>query len=176
MTPELKTERLRLRPLTQDDQPWFGKLNRDPVVRRFLWDDDIISDEQAADIIAESSRLFEDRQYGLFRADDENGEPVGYYGLWFFFGEDLPQLLYVTDPERNKEGFAVEGARAIRDYAFGPLAFSHLDAACDAANEPSHQVARALGFKLRKTAMEEGLETTFYRAYPADDGAALASG
>ncbi|WP_394336181.1 hypothetical protein [Adhaeribacter arboris] len=40
---------------------------------------------------------------------------MGFAGLWFFFEEDQPHLLYGLLPEYTKSGLATEAARAVRD-------------------------------------------------------------
>ena len=38
--PTLQTERLGLRPVTQADEKTLYRISNDPVVRRYLWDDE----------------------------------------------------------------------------------------------------------------------------------------
>lgn len=144
-TSELTTERLSLRPLGTDDLAWFLNLNRHPEIRRHLWDDREIEESAAVAIIAHSasgSVLSRDRLW----VAQQGGEPVGTYGLWTFFAEPQPQLLYVTDPRFARRGFAKEASRTVVSHAFGRLTLPYLDAMADERNVPSIALTRALGF------------------------------
>jgi len=39
-SPSLQTERLSLRPLTRADENTLHRISNDPLVRRYLWDDE----------------------------------------------------------------------------------------------------------------------------------------
>jgi len=51
---------------------------------------------------------------------------AGFAGLWSFFGEDQPQLLYALAPNEIKKGYAAEASKAVINYAFNKLKFKYL--------------------------------------------------
>lgn len=158
----LCTTRLTMEPLTAADHEWFWWVNTHPHTRAHLWDGDTISEDQAGDVLAQNAAFFGTQGFGLWKAFHD-ATPVGYYGLWFFFDEPQPQILYVTDPEHTRRGYAAEAAHAVADYAFGALAFGYLDAAIDAANAASQRVARALGMRRLQAAEIHGRATLVFR-------------
>ena len=159
---DLETARLWLTPLSQGDLTWFLTLNRHPRVRRHLWDDQRLSRDMARRILADNHGLFADRGYGLWKACHD-GDPIGYYGLWHFFGEAQAQLLYVTAPDQVRQGFAREAAAAVIDHAFTTLDYAYLDAAVDEGNDASCALALALGFRETGRDAMDGKPTLFFR-------------
>ena len=158
----LTTTRLTLTPLSQADLSWFLTLNGRPQVRRHLWDDARLSPDTAEQVLTDNQKLFAERRYGLWKACHD-ADPVGYYGLWHFFGEGQAQLLYVTAPDRVRQGFAREAAGAVIDHAFTTLDYAYLDAAVDAGNEASCALALALGFQETRRDTIDGKPTLFFR-------------
>jgi ribosomal-protein-alanine N-acetyltransferase len=84
-------------------------------------------------------------------------------GLWHFFDERQPQLLYALLPDFTGRGYAAEGARRIVEYAFAELGLDYLDASCDVPNAASQRTAERLGMKKYKEEVKNGLPTLFYR-------------
>lgn len=158
----IETGRLTLLPLCQYDLDWFVAFNGLPEIRKHLWDDNVLSHSDAENILKQNKAHFDDDDYGLWKALLRN-DVVGYYGLWHFFGEPRPQLVYATAPGFSGCGFAVEASKAIADYAFSRLGFDYLDAATDAANEASQFVARKIGMTFHSERMEDGKPTIFFR-------------
>ncbi len=158
----MTTTRLALTPLTALDSPWFWRVNTHPHTRAHLWDGDIISTQHAADVLSQSAAFFRHQGFGLWKARHADAA-VGYYGLWFFFDEPQPQILYVTDPEHTGRGYAQEAAAAVARYAFDTLGFAHLHAAVDAGNTASRGVARALGMRSVSEDVVDGKPTVVFR-------------
>jgi len=88
---------------------------------------------------------------------------IGLAGLWIFFEETQPQLLYALLPQYTKVGYAKEASWKIMEYAFNQLGFTYLDASCDSPNIASHKVALSLGMKKVKEEIIENKPLTFYR-------------
>ncbi|HEX8183557.1 MAG TPA: GNAT family N-acetyltransferase, partial [Blastocatellia bacterium] len=66
LSPVIETTRLRLRPFTPGDLDDLHRLWVDPAVRKYLWDDEVITREQAASVIDESCSLFDADGFGLW--------------------------------------------------------------------------------------------------------------
>lgn len=157
-----KTVRLYLCPLVTSDLTLFHKINTEDFVRNYLWDNEIISMETAKEILSENARLFKSQRYGLWKIVYKD-QVIGYTGLWFFFEEPQPQLLYVIREPFAGQGFAKEAASRIIDYTFNELDFSHIIAATDKPHLASQNLAIALGMHLSETRLENGKPTLFYR-------------
>lgn len=164
MKPELKTARLTLRPVSADDFAAVQKIFTDEYVRRYLLDGEVLEESQIRDFIAQSDRTFAEKNYGLWLiVADEISEISGLAGLWHFFDEDQPQLLYALLPAYTKRGFAAEAARRVIEYGFSELNFKYLDASCDAPNTDSQRVAEKLGMKKFKEETIDDLPIVFFR-------------
>ncbi len=160
---QLTSKRLRLLPIRHEDHQWFLALNQHPVVRKFLWDDQIISSHLAGEIMEHNQQYFKDSAWGLWKLIDSRQVAVGYAGLWYFFDEPQPQLMYVVDPKHQRQGLATEAARSIINYAFNVLQFDYLWAAMEQEHSASAKVALACGMSFLKQECIDGKETCFYQ-------------
>ena len=167
---ELYTQRLRLVPLGVRDLDHFHATNNDPFVRRYLWDDEAVPRAVSKDILSGVARTFADAGWGLWKVIAPEDATVGYVGLWTFFDEPQPQLLYALHESATGKGYATEASGRVLDHAFGPLAFKYLDASMDLANVSSSRVCERLGFGLHDEREIDGKPTRFYRMYFADWG------
>ena len=160
----LITERLTLVPITGNDLDSFHKTNINPFVRKFLWDNEEISESISTGIINEIEKKFEEEKWGLWKIiNSKNREYLGYIGFWFFFDERLPQLLYALLPEFTGNGYATEAANKMIDYAFEKLNFEYLIAAMDEPNENSVGVCKRLKMEFMEKKEIEGKPTLFYK-------------
>jgi len=159
---ELATERTRMRPLTLADVDFIHGLSIDPAVRKYLWDDVIISRDRAAEVVAASCETFAARRYGLWAIHPrEGGDPIGFCGLRPSV-TDLPELLYGLRPAWWGHGLATETARAVLRHAFA-LGHESVEAATDPPNGASIRVMERLGMSFSRRGRVNGLDTVFYR-------------
>lgn len=160
---QLTTQRLILTPISKEDSDWFYKLNTKPQVRQYLWDDEVIPLSLSNDIIKTSINHFKEENWGLWKIENQKNISMGYCGLWHFFEEAQPQLLYVIDPEFTKNGFAEEASLAIIAYAFNKLKFDYITASMDETNLTSNKVCESLGMKKIETQIINGNPIVFYK-------------
>ena len=164
MNPILLTSRLQLVPFSKADQELLHQTFIDPFVREFLWDDEIISEAQVQEILKQNEQYFRDDHWGLWKITQKTDDTyLGFVGLWYFFEEDQPQLLYGLLQTATKEGYATEASRAIINYAFEVAGFSYLIASCDSPHAASRKVAERLGMQFVEERTELGKPTAFYR-------------
>jgi RimJ/RimL family protein N-acetyltransferase len=129
-----------------------------PGVRRYIFDDQIISPEQTADIVDTSVELFRERGLGLWMATPS----IGFGGFWYFRDPPTLELLYaVTDSEVGR-GYGREIARAMVDYGFKTLNMPVICASCDTAHVASRKLLASIGFCLTREARIADLDTAFY--------------
>ncbi|TDD92568.1 N-acetyltransferase [Actinomadura darangshiensis] len=172
MNEVLRTVRLVLHPVSMRDHRallthWTG-----PLVRRHLFDDQMINPVQVSEIIEASERDFASEGYGLWAlrrgrwaagADDPApGDPlVGVAGLSHhegplghgvdrqgvdWRGVDV-EILYSLEPDHWGQGLAAEASRAVLDYAFGVVGVHRITAEIDVANAASAEIALQLGMR-----------------------------
>lgn len=89
----------------------------------------------------------------------ETKELIGYTGLWYFFNEDQPQLIYALLKQFSKRGYAHEFSKAIIRYSFENLGFKYLTAATDEHHLESQKVAKGLGMKFQEKRIENDKPT-----------------
>ncbi|MEO1012258.1 MAG: GNAT family N-acetyltransferase [Bacteroidota bacterium] len=160
----LLTQRLHLLPFTLEDSEEFQKLNKDSRIREFVWDneevDGIISDE----VMDQNLYCFDHHRYGLWKIQlEENPLTIGYVGLWSFFDEPQPQLIYALLGEYTRNGYATEASTAVIGYAFEKLGFTYLIATTDEPNIASQKVASRLGMCFTGKEIKNNRPTLFYR-------------
>ena len=126
----METARIVLEPFTLADVELFHETNTSAFVRRYLWDNETIKNEVSRQILVEMEKCFADLGWGLWKLmTKDTGEYFGYAGLWRFFDEQQPQLLYAIHEAFTGQGYATEAAQRVVDYAFEKLMFSDLLAA-----------------------------------------------
>ena len=155
---------MKLIPFALSDTNSLYQTLTDPFVRKYLMDDEVISYEKAKEFIHTNEKQFEEQGCGLWRIlVKEATIYAGFAGLWTFFDEEQPQLLYGLLPANLKNGYATEASKAVVDYTFTALNFSYLIAACDTPNADSKKVCVRLDMVEFEEKEINGNTTTFYR-------------
>ena len=149
----LSTERLVLRPVTGDDHPVLLAHWTEPDVRRFLFDGAPLSSAEVAETVEESIGDFAAHGYGIWLIELGAGPRpgpspgpglVGTAGLRPLEESGL-EIFYSLAPAAWGHGYATEAARAVVEYAFGPLGLPEVLAEVDEGNAASVAVVKRLG-------------------------------
>ena len=160
----LKTGRLILTPWETKDQQEFYEININPYVRKYLWDDIIIAEETVKEILENNAKYFEEHAWGIWKViKKDDHETIGYAGLWYFFDQHQPELLYAIRPQYAGLGYATEAARLVIDYAFSHLGYRYLSASTDTPHERSRKMCERLNMRHIEDSEIEGKFTSFYR-------------
>lgn len=161
--PQLETPRTALLPLEFSDLPTTHALWTDPGVRKYLWDDVVITEDRAAEVIAASDDHFARHGYGLWAVrETQSSELMGVCGFRpSETGE--PELLLAFWPRYWGKGIASEAARAAISYVFDVLGRSQIVAATDVPNAASIGALQRLGMRLERRGTLNDLDTVFYR-------------
>jgi ribosomal-protein-alanine N-acetyltransferase len=159
----IHTGRLRLRPVVPSDQPTLHALFIQPGVRRFIFDDEILTIERTAEIIRTSEELFAHEHRGLWLAQLQNTDTaIGFGAFWYFRDPPKLELLYGVGDRHLKKGYGREIASAVIEYGFGALRMPRIRASTDAAHVDSQRLLHDLQFTLERRAVVGGLDTVFY--------------
>jgi len=162
------TSRLNLVPFQSNDLQILHQLFIHPFIRKHLWDNRVVNQQETTSILQENEVHFAENRWGLWQIRLQNeAEPIGFVGLWFFFDEPQPQLIYGLLPNFCGKGYAAEASQCILHYSFDHLRFSYIDAAMDQNHMSSIKVAKRLGMSLLKTTEHGPAGTLFYRIYTA---------
>lgn len=158
-----ETDRCELRPVSPDDTSGLHRLWTSPGVRRFLWDDEIIPVERAAEAVSTSLELFAQHSFGLWAARLKGSKEIcGFTGIWPFRDPPEFELLYGVAEPLWGQGYAVEVSQAILAYCYDTLDMSVVRASIDAPNAASARVLEKLGFTRLRRATVGGLDLIFF--------------
>jgi len=159
----LVTDRLVLRPVTPADHAGLLAHWTAPQVRRFLFDGEVLPAADITRVIDDSAASFAAAGYGLWLIREAGGgDLIGTAGLRPL--EDLGvEVIYSLDPGVHGSGYATEAARAVVNYALGPLGLPEVLAEIDQDNAASVAVAERLGMSAFEVVPGELGPMTHYR-------------
>ncbi len=145
----VETMRLGMRPLTWNDRPALARILRDPDVM-YAWEHGF-SEAEVDDWLAK--RMAEYERYGNFGywalILKETGALIGQCGITMqdVQGKPVPEIGYLLGKNHWHKGYATEGARAAKAYAFQTLGFPAVYSIIRDNNKPSIRVAKRNGMK-----------------------------
>lgn len=141
----LTTGRLVLRPVTAHDHAALLAHWTLPDVRRFLFDGAALSAGEVTDTIEDSARNFTAGGYGIWLIHEHDQAGLaGTAGLRPLEESGL-EIFYSLAPGSWGRGYATEAARAVVEYALGPLGLPEVLAEVDEGNAASVAVIKRLG-------------------------------
>jgi ribosomal-protein-alanine N-acetyltransferase len=160
---ELHTQRLALIPFDPQDHQLLHGTFTNPFVRKFLFDDEIISEDTMRELLQKNVGQFKNERSGLWKIIVLKDQMyAGFVGLWYFFEEGKPQLLYGLLPDMTGKGYATEAAQAIIRYAFRELKFNSVIASFDTPNVDSLKVCERLKMKFINERVVNNKPISFY--------------
>ncbi|SRR5579885_64832 len=168
MPPTLETERLRLRPVADEDLEHFAALYADPDVMRFIGNRGALPREQARerlDFMIDHWRRHGFGMWSLFRKAD--GAFVGRCGLRYMDTTMDIELGYTLGKPYWGQGFATEASRAVVRYAFEVMKVGRLVAIADPANAASINVMKKLGMTFERVGHYYNTACVLYALAPA---------
>jgi RimJ/RimL family protein N-acetyltransferase len=162
--PSLHAPRLSLFPLLPEHLDAALDLWTDSDVRRFLWDGEVITSEQALGPLAASATDFTVAGFGLWGAELATGEALpGFCGLRRGDLMPEPELLFGFRRAHWGQGLAFEAASTVLTFALHHLALPAIGAATDLPNERSIRLLLRLGMTRTGETLVNGLPTVFFR-------------
>ncbi len=146
---ELRTSRLRLRPLTESDAPALFRIFEDPEVRRYLTRRQWKAVEEAQALIAQDRQaLAEGRYLRLGLEPVDGGGIIGECSLFNLAEESRrAEIGYALGMATWGHGYMGEALTALVTFAFAELGLNRLEADIDPRNEASARTLDRLGFR-----------------------------
>ncbi|HEX5129129.1 MAG TPA: GNAT family N-acetyltransferase [Usitatibacter sp.] len=145
----LETERLLLRPFRNADHPSYAAMCADPEVMKYIGTGVTLTAPESWRAMASMLGHWQLLGYGMFAAEVKaTGELAGRVGFLDPPGWPGFELGWLLGREHWGKGYAIEGARACLDYAFGTLGRDHVISLIRPGNERSIRVAERLGERL----------------------------
>jgi RimJ/RimL family protein N-acetyltransferase len=148
---ELRTERLVLRWLTEDDAGLLLEIWNDPEFIRHVGDRGIRTLEQARKAMREGVlELYRKYHYGpflMFMPGD--GAKLGICGLFKRDNLEDPDIGFGLLPGHRRKGYVYEAAEAVVEYAGSSLGLERLSAIVSPENTASVRLLEKLGMERR---------------------------
>lgn len=168
--PILRSDRLILRPIAMSDVDALHQFWTDPAVRKYLWDNEVISRDTVVEIVESSDATFRELGSGLFALElrDAPDELVGFCGLRRMDEGDDMELLYGILPRHWGEGLISEAARRVLHHGFEECGLARIMGATDTPNQRSVRVMQRLGMVFEERREYKGLDTVFYSISPGE--------
>lgn len=151
--PIVETERLVLRPFTEDDLDRYFEIHSTPEVRSSLHTPDDFSFDDAWEQMAVHRGQWALRGSGQWAVElKTTGEMIGRAGTHRPERHDWPGLEcgWTFDPAHWGRGYATEAGRATVEWAFANHADDRLVSVILPTNTASQAVATRLGFTLHE--------------------------
>lgn len=146
----LRTARLDLREMTEDDLPALPAILQDAETMTAY--EGAFDEQMVRDWLARMRRRYADDGHGMWAVvHRQTGEMIGQCGLTrqHILGDDVIEVGYLFNRAHWHRGYAVEAATACRDHAFDVLGVERVYAQIRDTNLASMNVAIRLGMTVR---------------------------
>jgi ribosomal-protein-alanine N-acetyltransferase len=152
-----------------DDLQIIHQLWTNDHVRHFLFDDRIISLDEARTFVERSLTSFRENGYGLWLVYLRgNDKLIGFAGF-LDLGETEPDLIYGIHPDHIGKGYATEAARVVLNYGLRELRLPKVRAGVDEPNTTSARVLEKLGMRQVERKIVEGRPLLYYEITKPND-------
>jgi RimJ/RimL family protein N-acetyltransferase len=162
----LETERLILRQITTDDAEFILGLVNEPSFIQNIGDRHVRTIEDACSYIVNGPvKSYEKNGFGLWLVVlKETGEAIGMCGLIKRDHLEDVDIGYALLPAFWSRGYAVEAARATKNYAKEAVGLKRIVAIVDPNNEGSIRVLEKIGLRYERTIKlsEEDIELKLF--------------
>ena len=157
----IETERLYLREMTEGDFEALRRVLGDAEIMRYY--PCSFDDERIRGWIARNRERYSIFGFGLWAVcRKDTGEMIGDCGLTMQIinGQIRPEIGYHLCADHQRQGFATEAARAVRDWTWQNTPFRAVYSYMKAENIPSIRTAMAYGCEYAGEFMDEEGEKT----------------
>lgn len=144
---ELRTERLVIKPLGIKYLETANEYSTDPENARLMYYLPFENKEETADFLRKCDEMWADENSNTYEcAVLLEGVHIGAVTLYEIEGGF--EFAWIINKRYWGNGYAIEAARAILDFAVNTLGVHHFIAMCDSENSASYRVMEKLGMKL----------------------------
>lgn len=155
---EIKTQRLLLRPLDVKDVDTVHQYASDRETTVFMqWLPNDTREETLAFLQGITAEWQKEQPQCYEFAMVLEGRQIGAVSVALDESRQVGELGWILHKDWHKQGYALEAAQAVRDFAVGQLKVKKLMATCDARNRASYSLMEKLGLR-----REHGVTTRQY--------------
>lgn len=156
---------------------WIRGVSNEPLVRRYLWDDEPVSKAKIEEVVAQSTRMFSEEGLGLFGVRLQGAEEqLGFCGFLRLEGMEEAELGYELLPGLWGQGISTEAARACLRHAFEEVSLDRAIAGADEPNVASLRVIEKLGMRPAGNINPSVPEAPYYVLYRREFFAPVTAG
>ncbi|GJM31187.1 MAG: N-acetyltransferase [Saprospiraceae bacterium] len=164
----VKTERLILREIVENDTEGIYELDSDPEVHKYLGNNPIQNREQSKDIIKYIRKQYEENGIGRWAIIDKiTNEFIGWTGLKYEQNVrenfDYYDLGYRIKRQYWGKGIATETALEALKYGFTTLNLPEIYAGAHVDNIASNKVLKKVGLRFIETFEFDGAMHNWYK-------------
>lgn len=160
--PTIETARLTLRAWRESDFPAMARFYADDQTARFVGG--VMTPDEAWRRMATYVGHWSLRGYGPWALEEKSsGAFIGYSGLWNPHGWPEREINWGLLPEKQGNGFIVEAAQRVREFAYGELRWNTVVSCIALENTKSRRVAERLGCRLDRTTENSGFLVGVFR-------------
>ncbi len=146
--PTILTERLRLRPFTQEDTLVMHQIMNGKDVLRYFPGAQTVSQEQVARMIERLNAHWQKHGYGLWAVEMElTGDLLGRCGLQFLAETDEVEVDFILGRDYWGQGLATEAGQASALYGYNNLDLDTIVGIVHPENVASQRVLEKLGME-----------------------------
>lgn len=161
----LETERLYLREIKQSDLNSSCKILQDEETMYAY--NGAFSDDETQQWLDKQIARYKKYGFGLWAVIlKETDEMIGQCGLsmQLWNGEEVLEIGYLFQKDYWHKGYAIEAAKACKDYAFQKLKANEVCSIIRDTNKPSQNVALRNGMTIKDTCTKHyrGIDMTHY--------------
>lgn len=147
--PEIKTQRLLLRRMTETDAPELLLLRSDDSVMQYIGREKTKSLEEAKEFIQKinSSITANESIFWAVALQNDPGTMIGTICFWNILKEHYrAEVGYMLNPAHWNRGIMKEALLAVTDYGFGVIKLHSIEARMNPDNKASGVVLEKTGF------------------------------
>lgn len=147
----LETERLLLRKINLDDAAFMLDLLNQPSFIQFIGDRNVRTLDDAREIIQKRYlAAYERLGFGIYLTALKDGAPIGICGLVKRDALEDVDIGYAFLPQYWSQGYAIEAASAVMDYARTRLGLARVVGIVAPDNAASIRVLEKLGLRFER--------------------------
>ncbi len=150
----LETPRLLLRPLVLTDADAMFKMDNNPNIHKYLWQNPTQTIEETRAIIQMIQQQYIDNNIGRFATIlKETGEFIGWTGIKFITDPPVNGNVnfydygYRLDEPFWAKGYATEATKTWLDYAFNEMKIDKMNAYTHSENGASNHILQKSGMQ-----------------------------
>lgn len=164
----VESERLLFRPIEISDADALFELDSNPNVHQYLGNNPLTSVDQVLGYISSVQKQYVDNGIGRFAVVlKESNEVIGWAGLKFITEPEnnhvnFYDLGYRLQEKHWRKGYALEAAKAWRDYAFNEINIPIIYASAHIDNVGSNHILQKIGMQQNGQFYWEDLRCNWY--------------